>query len=325
MPWSREDVAFLRSNYKTKTASEIAAALNKTEHAVNGKKHRLRFVRESAPGERVNFTVSCLSCKEEYYPLVSQWIHSPGRGWCRKCAAEKDRLRNRAKNRGREVEARRAWLPEEDAQLEVGALELPGRTYTAIMLRRRALGIKKRPQQSFSESELAFIRRNAGKLNRAEIAEELGRPIDSVSAKMQRMGYRDEGPRLRRKHHLTERQRERVPKLVADAIKHLRDKPHIREEVTASLALDVLDGKIPVNGIKDAVQAYRTKAYAMFPEKGAHASLDTKVFDDGPTTLGIPSRARHSGSRRGNVYLLDEDRRGVPREQMGTRERLHGL
>ncbi|WP_457093943.1 hypothetical protein [Microvirga sp. P5_D2] len=96
MPWTREDVAFLRANYKTKTAAEIAAALNKTEGAVHGQKSKLRFTQGRGPGERVSFTVSCLSCEQEYSPLLSHWMRCPSRGWCLSCTAEKERMRYRA-------------------------------------------------------------------------------------------------------------------------------------------------------------------------------------------------------------------------------------
>jgi hypothetical protein len=34
------------------------------------------------------------------------------------------------------------------------------------------------------------------------------------------------------------------------------------------------------------VKPFITRAYAMHPDKGAHASMDAEIYDDGPTTLG---------------------------------------
>jgi len=283
--WSAEAVTFLLQNYKTMTSVQIAAALNKSVGAVHGMKHR-HGLHKAQPCEHVNFTVKCTVCENDYHPRLKEWLRNPCRAWCKGCKADYDRKQYRAKRANREV-ARQSelWTPEEDRQLENGALELPGRTYTAIMLRRRALGLKKRAQGNFSKGEIAFIGSNAGKLTRGEIAEKLGRTVDSVSAKMQRIGYRDERP-LRRKNKLTGKQRAAVHGVVQDACKSLRDAPHIREEILSSLTLDVLDGKIAFKDIAASVKVYRTKAYAMFPEKGAHASLDMEIFEDGGTTLG---------------------------------------
>lgn len=60
----------------------------------------------------------------------------------------------------------------------------------------------------------------------------------------------------------------------------------MREEVVSSLILDVLDRRTRFNDLPQKVKPAITRAYAMFPEKGAHASLDAQIFGDGDTTLG---------------------------------------
>ena len=94
------------------------------------------------------------------------------------------------------------------------------------------------------------------------------------------------GQKLREKlHKLTERQREEIPAEVQGAIPRSLPKL-IRDEIVSMMVLDALERRLAFTAIKDSFRTYRTRYYEMHPEKGAHRSLDEKVFEDGNTTLG---------------------------------------
>ena len=91
-------------------------------------------------------------------------------------------------------------------------------------------------------------------------------------------------PRERR-HRLTPRQRERVPAEVQAAVSRNLSK-QMRDEIINMIALDALERRLAFTAIKDAFKTYKTRYYAMYPDKGAHASMDAQLYEDGSTTLG---------------------------------------
>ncbi len=236
-------------------------------------------------GEKAEFQIECPRCGGIHHPTLAALLRS--NRTCNACRTKANREAIAKKRKPRT--AAPPWSKEELALLAEGK-DVPGRTKSAIKTRRRIADCLKRPDHvRWSKEENKLFVRLYPTMKNAELAEHFpGRNVRALVRRGWYLGLR-KNPDYRGcavKTKLTREQREAVPALVQEAMKGLRDRPHIREEIVSSLTLDVLDGKVPFEGIKDAVKTHRTKAYAMFPEKGAHQSLDAQLFDDGPTTLG---------------------------------------
>jgi len=193
----------------------------------------------------------------------------------------------RAAKQGREYRPRESlkpWTEQEDEALRDGATELPGRTKKAIVFRRAVLGAQIRP--NFTADDIAFIKRHYKTKTHKWIGEQLGRSTGSIQQFTTRngllSGQKNKGVKRPR---LTGRQRACIPAEVQAAVPRTMPK-HIRDEIVSMMVLDALERRLEFKAIKDAFKTYRTRYYAMHPEKGAPLSLDTPLFENGSATLG---------------------------------------
>lgn len=244
---------------------------------------------------------TCPDCKVEHEPPLNQIGRTYRCLNCRRAHWTKLNVQRRLA-RGLPVGNRAnsgRWTPEEDAAIDEDPhVILPGRSAECVTKRRQALGIflrtRKHPDtgREYSRAEVALFKKLYGTIPAAELAEQFpGRTVHSMYLLARRLGIKA-SKREPRPKPLARSQHAKVPMMVEAAVQLVeaakqRSLPYqIRAEVVSELNLAVIDGRVRLDAIKENVKAFITHAYAMFPEIGAHASLDAQLFDDGPTTLG---------------------------------------
>jgi len=233
---------------------------------------------------RSNLPFTCRKCGGEFFPLMSRLLK--GDYQCRDCAAKYLREWD-AKRRGEPVgKPQRQWTEEEDTALAACDGAIPGRSLQACAKRRLRKGIKAKEWTLWTPEEDRLLCQMAGKVPLEELAERylIGRSPHAIESRASLRGLSVRVKRPKR-HKLTKQQAAMVPRTVEAAVP--RTLPaQVRGEVVQSLSMAVLDGRVAFSAIAASVKPFVTQAYAMFPNFGAHLSLDEPLFDDGPTTLG---------------------------------------
>lgn len=238
--------------------------------------------------------LTCPACKGPSNPPL--WRLLSSRYQCDACFKAEQRKNQRKQKAKRAERAGRVytpapegwfWTPEEDEAVRNGARELPGRTERAIEFRRSVLGVPLlKVHNPWNEKDKAFFMRHYKTKSARWIADQLGRPLKSVQKYAERnkikSGYSKPRERLYRP---TERQRGLIPDVVQETVPRNLFKP-MRDEVVNMMIADALQGLLKFSDIKGAYSTYKTKYYALYPNMGAHKSMDEKVFEDGTTTLG---------------------------------------
>jgi hypothetical protein len=228
--------------------------------------------------------LACPSCGAPSNPPLSRLLKSQFRcDDCHRVYQRDHKRRARGTAPGKEREWKR-WTPEEDALLHDGVRDLPGRTPSACYERARIIGAVH--PDKYRNADIAFIKRHYRTKTHKWIGEQIGRTEGAVSHYTAKHGLLG-GQKSRggKRHRLSERQRERVPAEVQAAVPRTIPK-HIRDEIVNMMVLDALERRLAFKTIKGAFKTYWTRYYKLHPDKGAHASLDARIFEDGHTTLG---------------------------------------
>lgn len=232
--------------------------------------------------------ICCPSCARPTNSPVNRMLRSDYA--CESChrarkqISNRKRRKKRAEDAGRVYRPNKLWTEAEDQALRDGAMELPGRTKNAIANRRGALGLLFGRAAFWTKAEKAFIRKWYGVKPLPWIAEKLGKPLTAVNS----WRYKNLPTKLRpvhKLHKLTKRECNQIVAIV-DASVPRSLPPQIREEIVSMMIVDALSRTLAFDAIKTSYKIYRTKYYAVHPEKGAPKSLDAKVFFDRDTTLG---------------------------------------
>jgi hypothetical protein len=257
-------------------------------------------------GQRSEHAISCSRCRESYFPTIRALLK--GDYLCASCvnAYQKGRweqipeVRERRKKYQqkrrrpislRKIPKRRFTIEDAQALMEdpfIGSLPgLPIRAVKQLRARLVREGLIPDSRATWSKEEIATLRAMYGKERIKRIAQALpGRSVKAIEVKAHKLrleGKRalcvPKGARVRRADQLLIRDH------VAAAVPRWPP-PHIREEVISMLTLAVLERRVALEDVVGNVKPFITRAYAMHPDKGAPASLDAKIYDDGPTTLG---------------------------------------
>ncbi|MBQ0820721.1 hypothetical protein KBI52_10940 [Microvirga sp. HBU67558] len=224
--------------------------------------------------------IACTKCGNPFRPTVRALQKKFY--WCGPCRHPNGQDRSTFQH-GRDRQWKR-WSREELDALIRGEI-IEGRGSRSLKDKAWRLGIRYR-EGAWSKGEIAFLRRHYPDRGKPYCMFKLQRSKWSIVNKVRELGLSTINRRgLSKTKALSVEQRETLYETV-DALVPKSIPPQIREEMVMSLILDTLDRKIQFSDLAGHVKEYRTKAYAMFPEKGAHASLDAQLYDDGPMTLG---------------------------------------
>jgi hypothetical protein len=230
----------------------------------------------------------CPTCGGPSDAPVSRMLRSDNKCvGCHKAARAKYNRDWWARKKQKEPIATRAprWTAEEDEAIINGAKEIPGRTWDAVKTRRCHVRASFWHNRPYSDADRRFVLRHYKTKSYAWIGEQIGRPEYSVSSYLLRNGLGSGQKKGVKLHKLTDRQRERIPAEVQAAVP--RTLPKImRDEIVNMMIVAALERRLDFKAIRAAFKAYQTQYYVMYPDKGAHTSLDAEIYNDGPTTLG---------------------------------------
>jgi hypothetical protein len=200
---------------------------------------------------------------------------------------------NAQRRQGRPPRPRKAWTLEEDlVLLDDPFAELPERTASAIKHRRQRIGAFRTELRfhadtgkTYLKAEITTLKRLYGLVSPEELEAALpGRSYIALVAFCRRYGIKRNVKKKTRKVHLSEKTRQTLADRIRGAVP--REMPRqVRDEVVQDLILAVLEGRVPIKDIRNQVKAAITRTYAMFPDRGAHLSIDAQLYDDGSTTL----------------------------------------
>jgi hypothetical protein len=71
--WTNEEINYLKKNYPSKSATEIAKELNRSELSVNAQLYRLNLFASKRPREHNSNDTLCWDC-DNAYALKCDWI-----------------------------------------------------------------------------------------------------------------------------------------------------------------------------------------------------------------------------------------------------------